>query len=72
MRTSSAWAASACELLAPIGSLQFHSLGEVLRASQTLREIEAGIDIALSNVDDLPVKRYSALTNRVEGSLPAL
>jgi hypothetical protein len=34
------------------------------------REIEARIDVALSNVDDLPVERHSALTSGVKESLP--
>ena len=43
------------QLLAPIGCLQFYRLGKVLRSGQALCKIEAGIDVALSDVDDLAV-----------------
>src|SRR5262245_34271761 len=59
-------------LFAPIVRLQFHGLSQVLRTGETLREIEAGIDVALGDVDDLPVEGYRSLISRIEGSLPAL
>jgi hypothetical protein len=34
------------ELLAPIGRLQFHDLGEVLSARQAVGQVEAGIQVA--------------------------
>ena len=43
------------ELLLPIGGVQFHRLGEVLRRGEVPRQIETGIDVALSDVDDLTV-----------------
>ena len=52
--------------------LHFHSLNWVLCPCQVLRKIEAGIDVAPSNVDDLPVERHNAPTSRITGSLPAL
>jgi hypothetical protein len=53
------------ELFAPIVRLQFHSLSQALRAGETLREIEAGIDVALGNDDDLPVESYRPLISRI-------
>src|SRR5262245_5057405 len=60
------------ELFAPIVRLQFHGLSQVLGTGETLREIKAGIDVALGDVDDLPVEGYRSLISRIEGSLPAL
>jgi hypothetical protein len=55
-----------------MGHVQFDDPGEVLRPGQAVCKIEAGIDVALSNVDNLTVERHSALTGRAEGSLPTL
>ena len=52
--------------------MQFHRLDKILRASETLCEIEARIDVALSNINDLSVDRYGALTGSVKGSFPTL
>src|SRR5262245_47175347 len=60
------------DLVAPIGRLQLHGFGKVLCRRQALRKIEAGIDVALSNVDDLAVERDGALTDRVERPFPTL
>ena len=49
------------ELLAPIGRLQFHDLGEALSARQARGQVEARIDIASGDVDDLAIERGSTL-----------
>src|SRR6476619_7096956 len=59
------------ELLAPIGCLQFHNLGKVLRPGQAHRKTETGIDIVPSNVDRLTVERHGALTS-IDESLQTL
>ena len=51
------------ELIAPICCLQLHSLGKVLRVNQAFRKIKAGIDAALSRVDDPVIERHGALTS---------
>jgi len=45
---------------------------KVLRAGQAPGKIEAGIDVSLSNIDDLAVERHGALVGRVEGFLPTV
>jgi hypothetical protein len=36
------------ELLAPIGRLQLHDVGEVLGAGEALGQVEAGIDVTIA------------------------
>ena len=56
------------ELLAPIGRLQFHDLGEVPGARQARGQVEAGIQVAPGDVDDFTVERCCAPPRRIKGS----
>ena len=56
------------ELLAPIGRLQSHDLGEVLSARQARRQVDTGIQIAAGDVNDFMVERRSAPPRRIKGS----
>ena len=56
-------------MLADIGRLQLDDLGEVLGGGELLGEVEARIEIALGNLDDLAVEGGRALACRVEGTL---
>src|SRR6185312_4723790 len=57
------------ELVADEGRLKLDDLGEVLGAGKALGEVEAGVEIALSNVDELAVEGGRALACGVEGTL---
>src|SRR6476659_11117155 len=60
------------ELLAPIGALQLDDLGEVLGARQALREIEAGIHVALGDVYDFAIQRRGGLSRGIVRALDSL
>ena len=64
--------AEIADLFAPIRCVRRHDIGKVPGSGKARRKIEAGIDVALRNVDDPTVERCSALTSRAEGFLPAL
>ena len=51
------------------GRLKLDDLGEVLGAGEALGEVEAGIEIALGNVDELAVEGGRALAGGVERTL---
>src|SRR5690606_14754859 len=57
------------ELAADEGRLKLDDLGEVLGAGQALGEIEAGVQIALRDVDELAVEGGGTLPRSVEGTL---
>src|SRR6185312_16853224 len=57
------------ELVADEGRLKLDDLGEVLGAGEALGEVEAGVEIALSNVDELAVEGGRTLACCVEGTL---
>ena len=55
------------ELLAPIGRLQLHDLGEIPSARQARGQVAAGIQVAAGDVDDFTVERCCAPPRRIEG-----
>src|SRR3990170_5020451 len=50
--------------------MQFHSLGDTLGADQALREIEAGIDVPLRDIDHFPIERDGTLACRIKRLFP--
>src|SRR6476646_802222 len=57
------------KLVADEGRLQLHDLGQVLGAGHAPGEVEAGIEIALGNIDELAVEGGRALAGGVERAL---
>jgi hypothetical protein len=71
VRTSSASSAEIAELFAPIGCVRRHHVSKVLRRGKVSRKIKCVINVAVGNLDDLTIERYSALTGGTERSFPA-